>query len=76
MSFYEGMSHVRKRRPIVFPNVGFQRQLMDFERMLRTKKSFDLPANKEKIINMTPNKASPQKLLQAVSHEMERQKPH
>eukprot|EP00347_Sterkiella_histriomuscorum_P016112 403354447 len=38
MPFFEAMSYVRKRRHIVFPNFGFQRQLMDFERQLKSKK--------------------------------------
>ena len=25
MTFYEGMSFVRKRRSVIFPNIGFQR---------------------------------------------------
>lgn len=37
MPFFEAMSFVRKRRPIVFPNFGFQRQLIDFERVLKSK---------------------------------------
>jgi protein-tyrosine phosphatase len=37
LTFMEAMTYVRKKRPIVFPNFGFQRQLMDFEKALRTK---------------------------------------
>jgi len=39
MPFFEAMSYTRKRRPIIFPNYGFQRQLMDFERVLKARKS-------------------------------------
>ena len=38
MQFYEAMSYTRKRRPIIFPNYGFQRQLMDFERVLKARR--------------------------------------
>jgi hypothetical protein len=31
------MSFTRKKRPIVFPNFGFQRQLMEFEKVLRNR---------------------------------------
>lgn len=37
MPFFEAMSYVRKRRHIVFPNFGFQRQLMDFERLVKSR---------------------------------------
>ncbi len=37
LTFLEAMTYVRKKRPIVFPNFGFQRQLMDFEKALRSK---------------------------------------
>lgn len=34
MPMLEAMSFTRRRRPIIFPNFGFQRQLMDFEKAL------------------------------------------
>ena len=37
LTFLEAMTYVRKKRPIVFPNFGFQRQLMEFEKTLRAK---------------------------------------
>jgi Dual specificity phosphatase, catalytic domain len=36
MSLFNALSHTRKRRPIIFPNPGFQKQLFDFERRLQT----------------------------------------
>jgi hypothetical protein len=59
MTFYEAMSYVRKRRHIVFPNIGFQRQLMDFERLLKARDSYESPlknASKNAKKNMTPSK--------------------
>jgi protein-tyrosine phosphatase len=35
----DAMTYVRKRRPIIFPNPGFQRQLFDFEKHLRATQS-------------------------------------
>eukprot|EP00347_Sterkiella_histriomuscorum_P018198 403346415 len=60
-SFFDAMSHVRKRRPIIFPNPGFQRQLMEFERTLKrnqTKKVGHENAQeiKENLKNETPQK--------------------
>ena len=37
MSVEEAFQYVRARRPIIHPNVGFLRQLRDFERKLRSK---------------------------------------
>ncbi len=37
LTFMEAMSFVRKKRSIVFPNFGFQRQLLDFERLLKAR---------------------------------------
>lgn len=34
MSFMEAFNYVKKRRPIIFPNFGFQRQLLEFEKQL------------------------------------------
>jgi len=34
-SFHSAMYQVRLKRPIVCPNVGFQKQLMDYESTLR-----------------------------------------
>ena len=35
MSLFDALTHMRKRRPIIFPNPGFQRQLMDYERKIK-----------------------------------------
>ena len=37
LTFLEAMMYVRKKRPIEFPNFGFQPQLMEFEKTLRAK---------------------------------------
>ena len=34
LSFQEAFAYVSKRRPIIFPNMGFQRQLQEFENLL------------------------------------------
>jgi hypothetical protein len=35
MSLIDALSHTRKKRPIIFPNPGFQRQLIEFEKKLK-----------------------------------------
>ena len=35
MTFMEAFNFVKKRRPIIFPNFGFQKQLMEFEKQLQ-----------------------------------------
>jgi protein-tyrosine phosphatase len=37
MSFKEAFAYASKRRPIIFPNMGFQKQLLEFERLLSIK---------------------------------------
>lgn len=37
MTFLEAFNYVKKRRPIIFPNFGFQRQLIEFENKLAQK---------------------------------------
>ena len=37
LTFVEALKYVRRRRPIVCPNFGFQKQLLDFEKNLRKK---------------------------------------
>ena len=44
MSIFEAMSLVKSKRSCIFPNPGFQRQLLDFERKLA--------ANKKATVNM------------------------
>jgi len=43
MSFQEAFAFASKRRPVIFPNMGFQRQLLEFDRLLTVKKSFMTP---------------------------------
>ena len=35
MGLWEALNLVRQRRPIVCPNIGFMRQLQDFEREIK-----------------------------------------
>jgi hypothetical protein len=35
LSLFDAMSLTRKKRPIIHPNPGFQKQLFDFERRLK-----------------------------------------
>ena len=34
-SMFDAMSFVRRKRPIIFPNPGFQKQLLQFEKTIR-----------------------------------------
>ncbi len=43
MGFLDALSLVRKKRPIVFPNPGFQKQLHDFEKKLKVAKAKEQP---------------------------------
>jgi protein-tyrosine phosphatase len=56
--FFEAMSYVRKRRHIVFPNFGFQRQLMDFERQLKTRNRNNSENNRKQSSNSISQKKS------------------
>lgn len=38
MTFEEAFSFASKKRPVIFPNMGFQRQLTEFERLLQVKR--------------------------------------
>lgn len=40
MSFQQAFAFASKRRPVIFPNMGFQRQLCEFEKLLHLKKSY------------------------------------
>lgn len=46
MTFTEAYDYVKKKRPIIFPNFGFQRQLQEFEKKLQEK--FSKQASKRK----------------------------
>lgn len=37
MSFMDAFNFVKKRRPVIFPNFGFQKQLMELEKVLEEK---------------------------------------
>lgn len=86
LTFMEAMTYVRKKRPIVFPNFGFQRQLMEFEKALRAKNPnhFSLGGLKKlPTAQMTairpqssanPSRGSSDKIQTAVSQEIDRQK--
>jgi len=63
MAFSDAMSFVRKRRPIIFPNVGFQRQLMDFDRTLRRGERSPVAKSTISIKGHTPSKPTTTKLL-------------
>lgn len=38
MSFDDAFSFASKQRPVIFPNMGFQRQLQEFEKLLNIKR--------------------------------------
>ena len=43
MGFEEAFTFASKRRPVIFPNMGFQSQLKQFERLLHVKRQFSIP---------------------------------
>lgn len=43
MNFEDAFSFASKQRPVIFPNMGFQRQLTEFERLLHVKRQFSVP---------------------------------
>jgi hypothetical protein len=50
MSLFDAMSLTRKKRPIIHPNPGFQKQLFDYEKKLKQ--------GRLKLINEATMKAS------------------
>lgn len=48
LSFEDAFSFASKRRPVIFPNMGFQRQLTEFERLLQVKRQFSVPKHVNK----------------------------
>lgn len=52
MSCQDAFNYVKRKRPIIFPNFGFQKQLMDYEKILAERfKAYDksrLPSNDER----------------------------
>ena len=49
MLFQEAFQFASKRRPVIFPNMGFQRQLCEFEKLLHLKKSYSSPNRVDKL---------------------------
>ena len=49
MSFQQAFAFASKRRPVIFPNMGFQRQLCEFEKLLHLKKSYSSPNRVDKL---------------------------
>ena len=49
MLFQEAFQFASKRRPVIFPNMGFQRQLCEFEKLLNLKKSYSSPNRVDKL---------------------------
>ena len=43
LNFEEAFSFASKQRPVIFPNMGFQQQLKQFERLLHVKRQFSVP---------------------------------
>lgn len=50
MTFIEGFKYVKQRRPIIFPNFGFQRQLGEYENILQERFKAKKNHNIENII--------------------------
>lgn len=49
MKFQEAFAFASKKRPVIFPNMGFQRQLCEFEKLLHLKKSYSSPNRVDKV---------------------------
>lgn len=49
MTFTEAFAFASKRRPIIFPNMGFQRQLCEYEKLLHLHKSYSSPTRVNKL---------------------------
>ena len=43
MSFQDAFAYASQRRPIIFPNMGFQTQLVEFEKLLRLQNQLSSP---------------------------------
>ena len=66
-SLFQAMGHVKQKRSVIYPNPGFQRQLLDFEKKLMnsrkmTAQLIDSNTNKSQsqaqIINFLQNSTS------------------
>ena len=49
MTFQAAFAFASKRRPVIFPNMGFQRQLTEYEKLLHLKKSYSSPNRIDKM---------------------------
>ena len=54
MSFDQAFSFASKARPVIFPNMGFQRQLGEFEQLLQVKRQH-APKELTKKVNINSN---------------------
>ena len=50
MNFDDAFTFASKRRPIIFPNVGFQKQLIEFGKLLIVKQRYSVPRQLSKEI--------------------------
>ena len=48
MTFEKAFAFASQRRPIIFPNMGFQKQLSEFEKLLHLHKSYSSPTRMNK----------------------------
>ena len=68
MPLLDALTFVRKKRPIVFPNPGFQKQLHDFERKLKTQRLKVTDQNKS--ASPAPSKFVSDAKLKPLRHQM------
>ena len=43
MDFDHAFAFASKKRPVIFPNMGFQKQLKEFEKLLVVKRQYAIP---------------------------------
>lgn len=48
ITFQEAFAFASKRRPVIFPNMGFQKQLCEFEKLLHVHRSYNSPHKVDK----------------------------
>lgn len=63
-SFLNAANYVRKKRPIIFPNIGFQKQLLQLEQMLRENSKREESSAKPKKAIRSANPASKSEIRQ------------
>ena len=44
LSFQKAFAFASSKRPVIFPNMGFQKQLCEFEKLLHVHKSYNSPS--------------------------------